>query len=121
MEVFRVDKLLSCFLAGAAAHLHPLHAICPAHSGDQLLVWTDAALTAFLDAKTLSANASLLVHPFLVFHCIMCPSDASDTGIGAVLEQFQYGSVLCLISASISPSECRCSAFDMELFLLPMH
>lgn len=43
----------------------------------------------FADAKTLIADASLLVHP--PHAPLRISSDASDTGIGAMLEQFQCG------------------------------
>lgn len=94
-------NIYHCFLAGAANSLHPLHTILLAHCSDQLLVWTDAAHTAFLAAKALIANASLLVHP-LSEVTLWISFNASQTQASVLfLSNFNMvNGVLSLISVS---------------------
>ena len=72
--------------------------------------------TAFVETKALLANATLLIHP----HPDVLTSiatDAYDTAIDAVLQQFVNGVwvPLAFFSQRLRPSEMKYSTFDREL------
>jgi cleavage and polyadenylation specificity factor subunit 1 len=104
------------FLPHAASVLQPLHAACSDHPGSRDVLWTPEMRTAFDAAKELLASATLLVHPKLDAPIAVC-SDASDTGVGASLEQWQHGAwrPLSFFSRHLREAEKRYSAFDKEL------
>ena len=75
-----------------------------------------AAESAFTQIKDALADASLLVHPIPdAPTCIV--TDASDTAVGAVLQQLigEDWSPIAFFSKKLQPSETRYSAFDREL------
>ncbi len=103
------------FIPNAANLLHPLNRLLSGAS-PKVLVWSEDATTAFTAVKTALANATLLSHPQLgAPTCIM--TDASDSAVGAVLQQFIHGQwqPLAFFSKSLKPAETRYSAFDREL------
>ena len=64
--------------------MQPLHTLLSkGKSKSQSLTWTDPALTAFNATKEALANASLLSYP----QSDAPMTDASDTAVGAVLQQ----------------------------------
>ena len=69
--------------------LVPLHSLLASHPLNPKhgpLTWNDSALKAFRDIKTALSNATLLNHPAPSAElCLM--TDASQTGIGGVLQQ----------------------------------
>ena len=105
------------FVPRCAHTLQPLNALLSGSRGPaQQLVWTEEAVAAFTQAKEALASASLLNHPKpSAPTCIV--TDASDTAVGAVLQQC-IGGVWCPISyfsKKLKPPETRYSTFDREL------
>ena len=72
--------------------------------------------SAFQQAKTALATATLLVHP-LPYAALALAVDASATHVGAVLQQLQDGvwAPLAFFSKKLSATESRYSTFDREL------
>ena len=105
------------FLPHCAKTMQPLHdllASCKQKS--QTLIWNDIALVAFTGAKEALANATLLSYPKPdAPTCLM--TDASDTAVGAALQQYFDGTwhPLSFFSKKMKPAETRYSTFDMEL------
>jgi len=106
------------FIPNAAKLLQPLN-ILLSKSSPKTLTWNDDAATAFTAVKIALADATLLSHPQLgAPTCIM--TDASDSAVGAVLQQLINGhwQPLAFFSKSLKPSETRYSAFDRELLAI---
>ena len=102
------------FLPHCADLMQPLHSLLKGKS--QSLTWTDEATTAFHATKQALANASLLAYPSLdAPTCLM--TDASDTAVGAVLQQNINGAwkPISFFSRKMTPAETRYSTFDREL------
>lgn len=80
------------FLPHSAELMQPLHALLSkGKPKSQALAWTDSAVAAFDATKEALANASLLSYPQSdAPTCLM--TDASDTAVGAVLQQHINGS-----------------------------
>ena len=104
------------FIPHCADILRPLNALLAATRSSQSLSWTEGATKAFIDIKEALAQATLLNHPKpSAPTCIV--TDASDTAVGAVLQQLIDG-VWCPISffsKKLKTSETRYSTFDREL------
>lgn len=67
--------------------MQPLHSLLKGKS--QSLTWTDEATASFNATKEALANASLLAYPTPdAPTCLM--TDASDTAVGAVLQQHTH-------------------------------
>lgn len=79
------------FLPHGAELMQPLHALLSKDKPkSQALAWTDSAVAAFDATKEVLANASLLSYPQSdAPTCLM--TDASDTAVGAVLQQHING------------------------------
>ena len=96
--------------------LQPLNALLTATRPSQQLAWTDEAMAAFSKIKEALSQATLLNHPIpSAPTCII--TDASDTAVGAVLQQHK-DDVWCSISyfsKKLKPPETRYSTFDREL------
>ena len=105
------------FLPHCADLMQPLHALLTAASPkSQTLTWNDTALAAFYATKEALANASLLSYPKAdAPTCLM--TDASDTAVGAVLQQYINGTwhPISFLSRKMTPAETRYSTFDREL------
>lgn len=104
------------FIPHAAARLKLLHEVCSNAPASRVIVWTSTAAAAFDAARELLATASMLAHPLPEAPLILS-SDASDAGVGGVLEQCQHGDLrpLGFFSRHLSaPQQCY-SAFDKEL------
>jgi hypothetical protein len=101
------------FLPGIARVLKPL---TDATSGKGKLLWTSEMQIAFDHAKALLASAVPLQHPH-PHATLSLATDASDTHVGAVLQQKTDGCWLPLafFSHKLSPTESRYSTFDREL------
>ena len=80
------------------------------------LNWTPALQQAFLSAKQALASATMLRHPRLNAHTALT-TDASDLGMGAVLEQYvdQRWVPLAFFSKRFSTAQSKYSAYDREL------
>jgi cleavage and polyadenylation specificity factor subunit 1 len=108
------------FIPGCAAILHPLNALLsPPSKKDAPVQWTAEATVSFNQSKQALANASLLCHPQAdAPTCVI--TDASNTAVGAVLQQF-IGSVwspIAFFSRKLRPAETRYSTFDRELLAI---
>jgi hypothetical protein len=101
------------FLPGIARVLKPL---TDATSGKGKLLWTSEMQIAFDHAKALLVSAVPLQHPH-PHATLSLATDASDTHVGAVLQQKTDGCWLPLafLSHKLSPTESRYSTFDHEL------
>ena len=83
------------------------------------LQWSKYATAAFTSAKASLAKAAMLFHPKLdAPTCVI--SDASDSAVGAVLQQYS-GHVwhpIVYFSKALQPAETRYSTFDRELLAI---
>lgn len=103
----RPQALLNVYLAGAKKNdKRPIN-------------WTPESEKAFLECKTQLADASLLAHPF-ENASLSLQTDASETSMGAVLEQFCDGQwePLGFYSKKLSPAETKYSTYDRELLAI---
>ena len=105
------------FLPHCADLMRPLHALLTSSTPkSQTLTWNATALAAFNATKEALANASLLSYPTAdAPTCLM--TDASDTAVGAVLQQYVDNTwhPISFFSKKMTPAETRYSAFDREL------
>ena len=109
------------FIPQAAALLQSLHALVT-HRGKRSsapIQWTDETRKHFCDVKTALAEATHLTHqvsdaPLGLF------VDASDTGVGAALQQHVDGTWLPLgyFSKTLQPAEKKYSTFGRELLAI---
>ncbi len=108
------------FMPHCAALLQPLNALLVGtNKHTKTLPWSDAATLAFSNVKEAIAKATLLVHPELgAPTCIM--TDASDTAVGAVLQQriANQWRPLAYFSRALKPAQTRYSAFDREFLAI---
>ena len=104
------------FIPGAAAVMQPLHIVSSRKPATQVIQWTREERNSFERAKTLLANVTTLHHP-TVDGPLILSTDASDIGVGAVLEQWQNGSwvPLAFFSRHLNARERKYSTFDREL------
>ena len=102
------------FLPHRADLMQPLHSLLKGKT--QSLTWTDEAVAAFNATKQALANASLLAYlsPDAPT-CLM--TDASDTAVGAVLQQYINDTwhPISFFFRKMTPAETRYSTFDREL------
>ena len=79
------------FIPGGAAILQPLHSLLKhTKRPSDPPPWTDVTTTAFNKIKHALANATLLVHPIPNAPTSVM-TDASDTAVGAILQQHING------------------------------
>jgi hypothetical protein len=102
------------FLLGVAGMLRPLTASLSGNP--KTLTWTPDMENAFAAAKEALVAAVPLAHP-LPGAVLALAADASDTHIGAVLQQQvgQHWQPLGFFSNKLSKSEVNYSTFDREL------
>ena len=100
--------------------MRPLHSLLTAGKAkNQTLTWTDEAQVSFNATKEALAKASLLSYPKTdAPTCLI--TDASDTAIGAVLQQYNNDSwcPISFFSRKLTPTETRYSTFDRELLAI---
>lgn len=106
------------FVPKCAQLLKPLHALITPNraSRSTKIKWTPPTNEAFEACKEALASATLLNHP-LPEAPLNIAVDASDTAIGAVLQQRQgkQWQPLAFFSQTLSPRQSRYSAFGREL------
>ena len=78
------------FIPNASTTLHPLYCALKGKPQNQCLVSSNDMMNAYPFAITSLTSATLLAHPRFGVPIAMT-SDASDSGIGAVFEQFVEG------------------------------
>lgn len=83
------------------------------------LIWTKESEAAFNELKSTLANAALLAHPDENLPIVLS-TDASDTAMGAVLQQVRGGECepLAFFSRKLSPTQINYSAYDRELLAI---
>lgn len=104
------------FIPQAASKLQPLHQLCHSCPLSREVPWSLDSESAFADARSILADANLLAHPVASIP-LRVSSDASDLGVGMVLEQYSHGTWLPLsfFSKHLSRAELKYSAFNREL------
>ena len=107
------------FVSAAARVLLPLtDALRGGRAGTDRLAWTTEMESAFETAKQAVSSAALLAHPTQTAELVLV-TDASDSHVGAVLQQRargQHWQPLGFFSKKLEPPQVRHSAFDRELF-----
>jgi transposase InsO family protein len=105
-------------LPHAASVQAPLHAfLSDSRKNDKReIAWTPEAETAFVKSKQDLANAALLIHPSDTAETRIV-TDASDTSMGAVLEQklANFWKPLAFFSRKFTSAQRKYSAYDREL------
>ena len=105
------------FLPACTAMMEPLNQLLT-HPRDKAtpIQWTEEAVTAFNNTKAALADATLLKPNAPT--CMM--TDASDSAVGAVLQQFVEDSwqPIAFFSKKLKPAERRYSTFDRELLAI---
>ena len=103
------------FLPHCANLMQPLHALLTASKPKSQPI-NDDALAAFNATKEALANASLLYYPAAAAPTCLV-TDASNTAVGAVLQQYVNGTwhPISFFSRKMTPAETRYSTFDREL------
>ena len=107
------------FLPHCADLMHPLHALLSSTTKTEQLPWTDDTIAAFNATKDALANATLLSYPKPAAPtCLVM--DASDTAVGAVLQQYINSAwhPISFFSKKMKPAETRYSTFDRELLAI---
>lgn len=108
------------FLPLAAQIQAPLHALLTGSvKGSQPIQLTGDALAAFQACKESLSNAALLAHPDCTAKLAVV-TDASDSSMGAVLQQFKNDcwEPLAFFSRKLSPSQAKYSPYDRELLAI---
>jgi hypothetical protein len=102
------------FISHCAELMQPLHALLV--NKTQTIVWNDTAVASFNATKDALANATLLSYPKLdALTCLM--TDASESAVGAVLQQLVDGTwqPIPFFSKKLRPAETHYSTLDREL------
>jgi len=109
------------FIRGAAAVLRPLTDALRGHTRQHVLTWDQEMVTAFNNSKLALADTALLAHPHPRADLSLAV-DASDSHVGAVLQQKVPGSTswqpLGYFSAKLEPAQRKYSVFDRELLAI---
>lgn len=105
------------FIPRAAEQQAPLNSLLKENAkGNKPIPWTTEADSAFYKCKEALSDAALLAHP-RENSPLAITSDASDTHVGAVLQQLVDGNwePLGFFSKKLSPAESRYGAYDREM------
>lgn len=109
------------FIPNCSLLLQPLYAmIKPCKRGQSItLIWTPAADAAFIAAKDALSEVSTLSFPTPDADTSIS-TDASGTGVGAVLQQYVNGGwkPIAFFSKKFNKAETKYSAFDRELLAI---
>ena len=106
------------FIPHCANILQPLHNLL-ANAHKTILQWNDESVTAFSTIKQAIVDVSLLSHPHSDAPTNIM-TDASDTAVGAVLQQQikDEWKPIAFFSKILKPAETRYSTFDRELLAI---
>lgn len=104
------------FLPNASAVMQPLHALSNTKPATKQLVWNAECTAAFQKIKELLSKATQLAFPEENAQLALS-TDASDTGIGAVVEQRTKDGwqPLAFFSRALTDAQKKYSTFDREL------
>lgn len=108
------------FIPNAARIQAPLHTLLTGSvKGSHPVDITGETLEAFEKSKESLCHATLLVHPDITAKLAVV-TDASDSAIGAVLQQLKFGNwqPLAFFSKKLSPSQQKYSPYDRELLAI---
>ena len=108
------------FVPHCAHTLQPLHEFLTATTNKRKeLQWTEQTTKAFIAAKQVLVQATLLVHPKPDAPTSIM-SDTSDNAVGAVLQQFinNQWCPIAFFSKKFKPAETKYSTFDRELLAM---
>lgn len=108
------------FIPDAASHQAPLNALLTGSvKGSQPVTFGDKELKAFEACKQSLCQAAILAHPDSNAKLALV-TDASDTAIGAVLQQLKHGTwqPLAFFSRKLIPSQTKYSPYDRELLAI---
>ena len=108
------------FIPHCADTLNPLHTLlASAHKTEHTLLWTEEPLQAFSKIKQAIADVALLSHPHADAPTNVM-NDASDTVVGAVLQQQinNEWKPIAFFSRRMKPAETSYSTFDCELLAM---
>ena len=108
------------FLPNCAKTLLPLNSLLSgSKSSSKSITWNATTEATFHQSKEMLANATLLHHPKPEAPTSIA-TDASDTAVGAVLQQFINDSwcPIAFFSRKLQPAETRYSTFDRELLAI---
>lgn len=110
------------FLPGAAAAQAPLHSLLtgPNTNGSKPIQMTTELRQAFKNCKCALSKATLLAHPDIKAE-LSIQTDASDSALGAVLQQRANGKdwqALGFFSRKLSPAQKKYSPYDRELLAM---
>ena len=119
-EFLELVNFIHCFLLNAVCILRPLRKLLSATKrGSVKLQWSSEATSAFIAAKEALASATLPAYPKPnAPTSIMC--DASDTAVGAVLQQyigFQWSPIVYFVK-QLQPAQTQYSTFNRELLAI---
>lgn len=109
------------FIPNCATILNPLYSMLkPSKKGQSImLTWTDGTRQVFCIATQALTSATTLSYP-TPDAVTEASTDASDTGIGAVLQQLlgDTWKPISFFSKNLSPDETRYNAIDRELLAI---
>ena len=108
------------FLRNAATTMRPLYqSLSGKPAPSQPVNWTDEMVASFEASKAALANATMLVHPRLDAPLSLV-TDASDVGLGAVLQQHVAGRTepIAFFSRQLRKPELKYSTYDRELLAI---
>ena len=108
------------FLPGAAKAMAPLHALLsPNKVSRKPIEWNELANESFCAIKQKLAEATMLAFPVLNAPTQLI-TDASDSAIGAVIQQTVEGVIrpIAFFSKNLSSAQQKWSAFDRELLAI---
>lgn len=106
------------FIPHAIQHQQPLISLINGNKKNDktIISWSEETIQHFENCKTDLCNATTLSHPAPEAEIILC-SDASDTGMGAVVHQVIKGQnqPLAFYSKKFSEAQRKYSTYDREL------
>ena len=108
------------FIPKLAELLSPLHAhlatLLKKPKTQKNFAWNNTCTESVNNIKVALSDATLLAHP-LNDGEFSITTDASNTAVGAVLQQRNHGrwEPLAFFSRKLNPAQCKYSAFDREL------
>ena len=109
------------FIHGCASLQQPLTKLLAGHAKNSKkpLSWTNDSQTAFKNLKQAIADATLIAHPNENAKLSLV-TDASDTAMGAVLQQESIDGKepLCFFSRAFTATQMKYSTYDRELLAI---
>lgn len=121
MPIFRNAKLLPTIYSKRSSHSRSAkpNVAGPKVKGSSPVNFTPEQLEAFNSCKRLLSEGTLLAHPDSSAE-LAITTDASDVGIGAVLQQRKNGNwqPLAFYSHKLKPSQQKYSPYDRELLAI---